>query len=252
MAEREGCNIGYEVNYSYHKKEDGKYNTEETKTLMKKVGDPFEDVPLEKLAAAILMQMARRDIMVVDVKITELKKQEISFKETPDGVVIKNRKFTMENIAGALEHKEANTKQEQFSDIGTEIPRTSQQIRPQVPITSPNGRAPKRIEIFDPQPDMVRAGLVKGKFTPGKRYPIFEEKRDERESNAGRPLPILCLTVDDMGRQVFLPDVVFRPPQQSLIGGNFDANSQSGLSGDGLAWDGVQQQSGIQDIRGRR
>lgn len=248
--------MGFEIELVYHKKENGKYNTEETKSLTKKIGDPFEDVPLEKLAAAILMQMARRDIMVIDVKITELKKQEIAFKEAADGIIIKNKKFTMESIAGALEQKDVvQTRRQQSvldninSDIGAAVPGEPMKpvrVAPQPEIVSPTGQAPKRVEIFDPQPDMVKAGIVKGKFTRGKRYPIFSEKRDDREAAAGRPLPILCLTIDDTGRQVYIPDVVFRPPQQALVGGNFDSPSPGN---DGLMWDGLQEAGGIQDIR---
>ena len=54
-----GVRVGYEIIYSYHEKQDGNYNKEETKTLKKKVGDPFEDVSLETLASSVMGQLAR-------------------------------------------------------------------------------------------------------------------------------------------------------------------------------------------------
>ena len=86
--------MGYEVVYFFHPRdEEGNYQKNETKELKKKVGDAFEDVPLEKLASVVMSQLARRDIWVFDVKIQELVKKEISFKETKGGIVIKNKKF---------------------------------------------------------------------------------------------------------------------------------------------------------------
>jgi hypothetical protein len=74
--------MGYEITYSYHEKADEGYNKEETKSKKKKVGDPFEDVPLEKLASEIIKLMARRDIFVVGFEIFELAKKEVTFRET--------------------------------------------------------------------------------------------------------------------------------------------------------------------------
>src|SRR5205809_229584 len=91
-------NMGYEILYQFHpRKEDGGYNTELTEEKTVRVGKPFDDTPLEKCAAAIMMQLARRDVWVVDVKVTELVKNEISFKESSDGkgIVLKNRKFKL-------------------------------------------------------------------------------------------------------------------------------------------------------------
>jgi len=286
--------MGYEVKYLYHnKKEDGGgYDRESTEEIVKKIGDPFDDVPLEKLAAAILMQMARRDIWVVDVKITELKKQEIAFKESTDGIVLKNKKFTLDSIAGALESsaqvpqqvqvpqmpQAALTPQQIHEQLHAADPRTAaasagvgapisvnpqqpqQPQQPQMPepaegIPVPadlQGKVPIKAEVFDPEPDMLQAGMVKGKLTPGKKYPIFEERRDPRESTQG-PLPILYITIDDNGRKAVVPEPCFRPAGGGLIGGNFQSRPhQSAAHGDGLAWDGVVGEDN-QDIRaGRR
>ena len=88
--------MGFECIYYFHKKVDGDYDRENKETFKKKVGDPFDDVPLEKLAASIMAQMARRDIWIVDVEIFELTKKQISFKESKGGIVIKNKKFSFD------------------------------------------------------------------------------------------------------------------------------------------------------------
>ena len=66
--------MGYEVKYIYHpRKEDGPgYDAEITEEKTAKVGKPFDDTPLEKCAAAIMAQLARRDVWVVDVEVYEL------------------------------------------------------------------------------------------------------------------------------------------------------------------------------------
>ena len=87
--------MGFECCYYYHEKVDGDYNKEETKTFKKKVGDPFDDVPLEKLAASIMAQMARRDIWIVNVEIFELSKKPVNFKESKGGIVIKTKSFLL-------------------------------------------------------------------------------------------------------------------------------------------------------------
>ena len=98
--------MGYEIKYSFHPKmEDGGYNKEVVEEKTKKVGKPFDDTPLEKCAAAILAQLARRDVWVIDVKICELVKKEISFKEAKDGkgIVLKNKKFSLGSTAQLVE-----------------------------------------------------------------------------------------------------------------------------------------------------
>ena len=74
--------MGFEVKYIYHERVDGKYNTDEKKEMKKKIGTPLDDTPLETLAGAVLAQMARRDILVVDVEIQEYTKRSISFKQS--------------------------------------------------------------------------------------------------------------------------------------------------------------------------
>jgi hypothetical protein len=96
--------MGYEVIFKYHEKktEGTGYDVESVKTFKKVVGKATEDTPLEQLAKLVFGQMARRDVWVVDAEIYEYTKKKISFKETKDGVLLKNKKFsfdlTCENI----------------------------------------------------------------------------------------------------------------------------------------------------------
>ena len=88
--------MGFECLYHYHERVEGDYNREEKKTFKKKVGDPFEEVSLEKLAGAVMAQLARRDVWIVDVEVYELSKKAISFKEAKGGIILKNKKFLFE------------------------------------------------------------------------------------------------------------------------------------------------------------
>lgn len=86
--------MGFELKYFYFDKIDGDYDTDNLKEMKKKIGQPFDDTPLDKVASQIISQFARRDILVQDVEIVELKKVKINFKETKDGVIIKNKKYS--------------------------------------------------------------------------------------------------------------------------------------------------------------
>ena len=46
--------MGFEVVFKYHDKIENGYDTLENKTFKKKFGDPYEDVPLSKLALFIM------------------------------------------------------------------------------------------------------------------------------------------------------------------------------------------------------
>ena len=272
--------MGFGVEYFYYeRREDGTYNTDELKSIRRKVGEPLDDTPLETLASKVLAQLARRDIWVQDVKIYEYKKQEITFKETKGGIVLKNKKFTLDAISHDLESDDVTPPQPPQPQLSPQqliqmqkLQEMAAQINAGAPVPTKNGnghqlvpvqqsegivvptelvgKVPQRAEIFDPEPDHVRAGLIRGKFTPGKRYPIFSEQRDPREQQAGRELPILYVTIDDNGKRVTTPGVAFRPVGGGLVGGTFESRPASASGGDGLLWSGVQEDD-MQDIRRR-
>lgn len=95
--------MGFEITYFVHpRKEDGggyDYSIREEKSV--KIGKPFEEIPLENLAAAVMAQMARRDVLVVDVQVVELVRKEVAFKECKDGqgIILKNRRFSFNEAA---------------------------------------------------------------------------------------------------------------------------------------------------------
>jgi hypothetical protein len=95
--------MGYEITFIYHEKnEDGKPDMENSSTFTKSVGKRNEEVPLEKVGAIILGQMARRDVYISNVHIFEYVKREVSFKETKAGIIIKNKKFNFDQLSGEL------------------------------------------------------------------------------------------------------------------------------------------------------
>ena len=243
--------MGFSVSYKYYERlSNGDYNREELKDMKRKVGDPLDDTTLEELASKILAQMARRDILVQDVEIFEYEKKKITFKETPGGIVLKNKKFNLDTISHCLEANEIDTTQTQkVTQLNPGYP-IKQKTNGEIVVPPElQGQVPIRVEIYDPEPDMLKAGMVKGKFTIGRKYPIFSETRDPREATFGKELPILYITIDDLGRRMPAPSVVFRPEGKGLIGGDF-GNGQTAVRGDGLIWDGAEKQDTI-DIRGR-
>jgi hypothetical protein len=97
--------MGFEVKYIYHpRKEEGGYNTDLKESKVVKVGKPFDNTDIESVAAAIMGQLARRDVWVVDVEICEYTKSDVSFKECKDGkgIMLKNRKFSFNEAANLV------------------------------------------------------------------------------------------------------------------------------------------------------
>src|SRR4051812_34990904 len=115
--------MGFEVIYTFHERlESAGYNTEEKKTMKKRVGDPFEEVDLDKCAGAILAQLARRDIWVTDVEVFELSKKKVTFREAKGAVILKNKKYQMDGATAAIvgEIQEAPPQQSHAMVLSTE------------------------------------------------------------------------------------------------------------------------------------
>ena len=96
------CIIGYEVKIHYHpRKEEGGYDFEKKETLSKKVGKAFEETTLETLAGFLISQMARRDMVIVDVEVEEFVRRPVSFKECKDGrgIMLKGKRFSLDDAA---------------------------------------------------------------------------------------------------------------------------------------------------------
>lgn len=192
--------MGYEIIYRYKEATDspGVYS-DEVKEKSAKIGKVTEDVPLEALAAKVMTQLARRNILIVDVEIYEYAKKRVSYRETPSGIVLKNKKFSFDsgNVIETGDFEEdSHPDQDDFRPLPTPSKDLADRSCPLATKTpSPPSRRAIRHEIFEPEPLALHKAQQKGlKFTVGKRYPVYSE-----ESMGS---VILYETTDDKGREV--------------------------------------------------
>jgi hypothetical protein len=237
--------MGYEIIYSFHPRdEEGNYKKDEIKELKKKLGDPFEDVTKEKLASMVMSQLARRDIWIFDVKIYELVKREISFRETKGGIVIGNKKFMLDD--------EANITVQEI----TEIPAVAAPTHALVP--QHNGNMPL-VNLVNParpnraikwvvlDPDLPNLDKVKTSglaFTPDKRYPVFSEIAHPKKIGVQ-----IYQMMDDNKREVTLEDTYFLNADQILQQG-FVSSIDKEVGAPKLKFEDTYKDT-IPDIRGR-
>ncbi len=241
--------MSYEILLKYHEEgpEKGQYDREEVKEKVIKVGKPFEDIPLEEVASRIIAQLARRNILVIDVEIYEYYKKKINYSETDDGIKIKGRKFSFDGTVKFDAQEEEPDTQEQLLELlkinpavldllkssSPNAPTKLQQVlgnSGSKPITS---NTPIRFEVFDPvegavPPPGTLGGLGKGwKFTKGRQYPILQEKPAGTNPLHG----LLYTTTDDAGIQRQLSDRYFIVPPR--LDGDFveDAAQYVGATG---------------------
>jgi hypothetical protein len=177
----------------------------------------LDEIPVEKLANAVMMQLARRDIMVFDVKISEFIKRSVSFKETKGGVLIKNKKFLLDGTVEVVEAEE-------------DIPPPEYLQQQQPPPRPRPVNQPIRWEVFDPDPMMLPILSRKYRLTPKRKYAIFEEKAVNQRVNmpgggATEVVGYEYLIMDDQGQRVKISAINFVPEQRGLIGmGNTQMN----------------------------
>ena len=247
--------MGYECKFSYHEKVENEYNKEEVKTFSRKVGDPLEDVPLEKLAAAIMGQYARRDIFIVDVDVFEISKKAISFKETKGGIVLKNKKFlfdhggdatvvAVEEVAQPLQLTHTQAAHQQMS-----ISAAAQSPQQMVNVAPQRQRRPVDVVLFAPEPQQLFEAKKQGlKFTENKKYPVFEKKMNK--NGIGE----VFLVTDDLGRDQSVSDIYFVPANVNLFADrelNFSESPQE-REGGKLFWGNASVDPSIPDLRPRR
>lgn len=239
--------MGYEILYSFHPKdEEGNYKKDEIKELKKKLGEPFEDILLERLASTIMSQLARRDIWIFDVKIYELVKREISFRETKGGIVIKNKKFLLDGEMNIVvqEMDEVSAKP-QNGLVNIANPHTNG--GPLVNIAGPQ-RPQRPIKWVALDPDLPNLDKVKSSglaFTPDKRYPVFSESAHPKKFGV-----LIYLMMDDNKREVTLEDTYFLNADQILQQG-FVSSVDKEVGMPKLKFD-ESYKDVIPDIRGRR
>lgn len=240
----------YEIIFTYHEKnENGKYDTNNSKELRKKItGKKDEDVPLENIAKFIILQFSRRNIWVTGVQIFEYVKKEISFRETDNGIVIKNRKFNLsDNIVVSMEEQE--TAVPTASPITTQsvaTPDDGKYVNIEGKHPHNNGvRRPVDWVVFAPEPQQMLEIKQKSlRFTPEKKYPIFEKQI----SGIGE----VYVMLDDVGREQLVSDKYFVPGNTQLFADKelgFSENQQS-RDGGKLYWGGTSG-SEMPEIRKR-
>ena len=233
--------MGFEICCKFHpRKEDGGYNTELKEEKIIRVGKPFDDTSLEKCAAAIMLQLARRDVWVVDVSVFELVKNEINFKESADGrgIVLKNKKYNLGSTADVLAGDLIEESQPQNNLIVPNGMQPHEMIaQKQVDLFDPNARVPVQQSrqkssinknkvmyhvYFEPYFHREEAKRMKLKFTEDRKYPVHEII----PSLTGKLDAQRIAVSDDDGKVQILDEKFFTTAGKGLI-----ADDQLGFSG---------------------
>lgn len=188
--------MGFEVVYHYKELVDestpGVYK-DEVKTKTSKIGKLNEEISFEVLASKILSQLARRNILIVNFEIFEFVKKKVNFKETDDGIVIKNKKYKFDGKVNSfvdLNDEDSIDDEEEQKEVDV-FPCVLQKQQN----TKLSHANPTRYEYFDPELMSLHKAKQKGlKFTQGKKYPIYSEE------NMGST--IIYKTIDDTNKEV--------------------------------------------------
>ena len=249
--------MGFEVRYHYHPKasEGVGYDMEKKEVMTKKVGKSFDETPLEKLAGAIMSQMARRDILIFDVEVDEFVRKSVNFKETKDGrgIVLKNKRFSFNATADMV----ASDVHEDYYEDGGELQPHEIALQPrplpagvqphelidQRNVTddlyaNPNRPVPVKRQpmsqkyninpnkvlywvYFEPEFYGSQARGMGLKFTENKKYPVHHVVQHP----SGRMDLQKLVVTDDAGRQVEVEDKFFTSAGAGLSMG-FEADVQ--------------------------
>jgi len=252
-------NVGYEIVFFYKVEIEKGIYADEVLTKKVKIGAS----ELEAVAGRIFAQFARRNILVVDVEIWEFVKRKLSFRESEDGFVIRNRKFKIDDGASLSSVEETPDEQrllELLRDnpgvlaqltgkaVPTQLP-VSQVLPPPAISQASPVRRPIRYEVYDPAPELLSVAKQKGlNFTVKNRYPVYSEKIGKGQYDG-----MMYLTVDDNGVEKNVSDRFFVGPQTRLLGeGEFLEDRMRIVGGDGpepqLAFDGASH-DGMPSLR---
>lgn len=249
--------MGFEITYFYKESSEvpGTYK-EEVLSKTTKVGKFDQEVSLDVLAGKIIAQLARRNILIVDIEILEFTKKKVSYKETPTGIFIKNKKFNFDSGAIVssdedydVELNEILQNEELLEKIKKSLnlcenkqPLKNLCVRPK---PEEGGKKALRQEIYDPEITTKFKIEQKGyKFTVGKKYSIFAEK-----SLAG---VLVYTTKDDAGREVEVSSECFIVPPVGLSFGDDEPQYYGGESSNDVdLWKNVRVEQSMPDIRRR-
>lgn len=254
--------MGYEVNYNFYEKlkDSFDYDRDNLKSFKKIYGKASEEYPLEKLCPAIMQQLARRDILIVEWEVYEFVRKKITCRLTKNDLVIKSKKFSLKNAL-----LEDDMECENIEDNCPNLTCKSSAVinPPHVPVQAPipvnvvptnmfpvnvaqattnglvNVLAPKKEKIIK-QVQFLPGRISKpvGRFTVEKMYPVFAEHM----STNG--IGMLIETVDDGGARVKVPDEHFVSTQVNLLGdqeAGFSQNSKGFADDKALNWSGVMK-----------
>lgn len=191
--------MGYEIVYKYKDATDspGVYS-DEIKDKSVKIGKVTDDIGLEAVAAKVMAQLARRNILIVEVEIYEYAKKRVSYRETSTGIVIKNKKFSFDSgcviETGDFEDEPPPEEFKPLPSPSKELADKSCPMSSRINIAPPIRRA-IRHEIYEPEPLSLHKAQQKGlKLTVGKKYPIYSE------TSLGST--IIYKTADDKGKDI--------------------------------------------------
>jgi hypothetical protein len=239
--------MGYELIFHYKESSDspGIYN-EEIKNKSYKVGKVTEEVNLEIVAGKILSQLARRNILIVDVEIYEYAKKKLNYRETKDGIVIKNKKFSFDSSSVSfVEDFDEGLDDASLDDDFKPIPCHSKNLADKSCSVKSKNLVKRSIrqEVFDPDPIGLHKVMQKGlKFTSGKKYPIYAE-----ESMGST---IIYSTIDDSGKEVKISSQYF----VAIGSGLFEEDAPKYVGAENQKdeinlWSNYEQQVDMPDIR---
>ena len=161
----------YLLKIFYHPKIDDKefkFDTDIKKEKTYKIGKKEENIEASKLASVIMQQLSRRDILVCDIEVEQFVKKTIKVRETKNGIIIGNEKFTFND---SLLQENKNIEIEDLDKNMNVIQNNNLFI--------PNNIKEDFIkeEYFEPDPLQIH---LKDKFklsglTIGKKYKIVKE-----------------------------------------------------------------------------
>lgn len=187
------------------------------------MGDPFDDVETDKLAGAVLAQLARRDILVTDVEIFELTKKKVTFREGKGSVVIKNKKYLMDGSTANIVGQEVAETSVYESDATNS---TTMQQGQTLSVHSggiatinahPHNQGklrPIKWVVFQPsyKTSEQKRAISSLRFTLDKKYPVFAEHL--QATGVGMSYK----TIDDSNREQLISDEYFVPAVAQLFG----------------------------------
>jgi hypothetical protein len=247
--------MGYEIVLSYYEEiegSEGEYNRDETKTMKKRIGDPYEEVSLDRCAGAILAQLARRDIWVKDVEVFEVSKKKIAYKASKGSIVLKNKKYRMDGSAEIISQEIQEAPPQQQPPTQALVLATPSQVPSPMAGGHPHNRGvlkPIKWVMFQPSYSNDDAAMKQKlkllRFTVEKKYPVFAEQLQANQ------VGMAYRTIDDTGREQLVSDEYFVPADAQLLMDRELKFSETPGERDGgtLQWGGAVREDNMPKLR---